>query len=138
MRALNALAMSTRVAAAVVLIGVVLGPMGFAKDQTANQEPVAWGMQSGNEGCVIFGETVTVSSEPDGNNGFTTHTLREMEVIEAQHATLPKKKYGETKDDLDALQTLSMEDHLKYVRIPKKYTPEQMEKARAMCGSTPQ
>jgi hypothetical protein len=24
------------------------------------------------------------------------------------------------------------------VRIPKKYTPEQMEKARAMCGSTPQ
>jgi hypothetical protein len=133
MRALTVL----KVAAGVVLIGVVVGPAGLAKDKTANQEPVAWGMQSGNEGCVIFGETVTVSTENNGTDGFTTHTLREMEVLETQHATLPKKKYGETKEDLDALQALSMQDHLKFVRIPKKYTPEQMEKARGMCGGQP-
>jgi hypothetical protein len=124
---------SLKVAAGVVLIGVVVGPAGFAKDKTANQEPVAWGMQSGNEGCVIFGETVTETTENNGPNGFTTRSVKEMEVIEAQHATLPKKKYGETKEDLDALQAMSMQGHLKFVRIPKKYTPEQMEKARAMC-----
>jgi hypothetical protein len=125
---------SLRAVAGVVLVWVVMGPAGFAKDKTANQEPVAWGMQSGNEGCVIFGETVTTTTENNGPNGFTTQTLKEMEVIETQHATLPKKKYGETKEDLDALQALSVQDHLKFVRIPKKYTPEQMEKARAMCG----
>jgi hypothetical protein len=129
---------SLKVAAGVVLVGVALGPAGFAKDKTANQEPVAWGMQSGNQGCVIFGETQTVTTENDGSNGFTTHTVKELEVVETQHATLPRKKYDETKEDLDALQALSMQDLLKYVRIPKKYTPEQLEKARAMCGSRPQ
>jgi hypothetical protein len=27
-----------------------------------------------------------------------------------------------------------MQNHLKYVKIPKKYTPEQLEKAKTLCG----
>lgn len=115
------------------LVALASAPISLAKDNTANQEPVAWGMQSGNEGCVIFGESQVTGSQMS-QGGFTTHTVTELNVVEAIHATLPKKKYEETKDDLDALQSVSMQNHLKYVKIPKKYTPEQLDKARKLCG----
>ncbi len=124
-----------RVAKATVLVGLAAGMASFAKDKTAEQEPVAWGMQSGNTGCVIFRESEETTSELAAGGGFTTHTVKQLEVLEATKATLPKKKYSETKEDLDALSEQGKQDHLKFVRIPKKYTPEQLEKARAMCGN---
>jgi len=60
--------------------------------------------------------------------------VKQLEVVDAIKATLPKKKYSETKSDLDALQEVGMQNHLKFVKIPKKYTPDQLEKAKAMCG----
>lgn len=123
--------------AAAAVAALAMGPGSFAKDKTANQDPVAWGMQSGNTGCVIFRETQTVTTEPNGPNGFTTHTVSELEVIDAIHATLPKNKFDETKEGLDTLNDLGMKQQLKYVKIPKKYTPEQMEKAKALCGVNP-
>ena len=60
--------------------------------------------------------------------------MKQLEVVEAIKATLPKQKYSETKEDLDALSSIGMQNHLKFVKIPKKYTPEQMEKAKSMCG----
>jgi len=121
-----------------IVMGVaaaVAGATGFAKDKTANQDPVAWGMQSGNDGCVIFKESEETTNEmAAGGGGFTTQTVKQLEVLDSIKATLPKKKYSETQAELDALQQLSMQNHLKYVKIPKKYTPEQMEKAKTMCG----
>jgi hypothetical protein len=69
-----------------------------------------------------------------GCGGFTTHTVKQLEVLDAIKATLPKKKYSETKEDLDALADFGMQNHVKFVKIPKKYTPEQLEKAKTMCG----
>jgi hypothetical protein len=120
----------------VVMVLVALGSLSFAKDNTANQEPVAWGMQSGNTGCVIFKESEATDSEmAAGGGGFTTHTVKQLEVVDSIQATLPKKKYSETKEDLDALEQAGKQNHLKFVKIPKKYTPEQLEKAKAMCGN---
>jgi predicted transcriptional regulator len=115
-------------------VAAAMGAAGFAKDKTANQEPIAWGAQSGNTGCVIFRESEETTSEMAAGGGFTTQTVKQLEVLDSIQATLPKKKYGETKEDLDALQALSMQNHLKYVKIPKKYTPEQLEKAKTLCG----
>ena len=111
----------------------------FAKDKadnkTDNKEPVAWGMDSGNSGCVIFKETQQIDSvmAPAGG-AFTTKTVKMLEVLDAIHATLPHKKYSETKQDLDTLQQLSVQNHWKYVKIPKKYTPEQLAKAKTICA----
>jgi hypothetical protein len=127
-------------AATAALITLAAVPAGFAKDKkdnTANQEPTAWGMQSGNDGCVIFRETQTVTTEPNGPSGFTTHTVNDLEVLDSMHANLPKKKYDETKEGLDDLSNLGQQQHLRFVKIPKKYTPEQLEKAKTMCGVTP-
>ena len=121
-----------------IVIGLVVAAAGaasFAKDKTADQEPFAWSMQSGNDGCVIFKESEQIDSEmAPGGGGFTTQTVKQLEVLDAIKATLPKKKYSETKEELDALLQIGMEKHLKFVKIPKKYTPEQLEKAKTMCG----
>lgn len=121
--------------AAAALTVVALAPQGFAKDKTENQAPFAWGMQSGNDGCVIFGEFKTAQTENLGQSGFATHTTTHLEVLDAMHANLPKKKYDETKEGLDALDALGMQQHLKFVKIPKKYTPEQMQQAQTLCGT---
>jgi hypothetical protein len=121
-----------------MVAGLVVGASGavsFAKDKTANQEPVAWGMQSGNDGCVIFKESEETTSEMAAGGGFTTHTVKQLEVLEAIKATPPKKKYKETSAELDELSQFGMQNHVKFVRIPKKYTPEQLEKAKGMCGN---
>ncbi len=124
-----------RAAMVMSLAAAAAGTASFAKDKTADQQPVTWGMQSGNDGCVIFKESDETSSEmAPGGGGFTTHTVKQLEVLEAIKANLPKKKYSETKEDLDALANVGMENHLKFVKIPKKYTPEQLEKAKGMCG----
>ena len=127
-----------RVVQASVVMALVVaasGVVSFAKDKTANQEPVTWGMQSGNDGCVVFKESEETTSElAPGGGGFTTQTVKQLEVLDAIKATLPKKKYSETKEELDALAQIGMQNHLKFVKIPKKYTPEQLEKAKSMCG----
>ncbi len=123
---------ATSVSAAVVLAAMALAPAGFAKDKSADQAPVAWGMQSGNTGCVIFKESEEMTSDMV-NGAMQSFTVKQLEVVEQQNAKLPHKKYSETADDLDALQKLSVADQLKYVKIPKKYTPAQLQQAEAMC-----
>ena len=120
---------------AVGLAALMLAPSCLAKDTDDNPAPVAWGMQSGNSGCVIFKEGQRIDSVmAPGGGGFTTQTVKTLEVIDTIHAVLPAKKYSETKEDLDKLQTMSVQNHWKYVKIPKKYTPADLDKAKAMCG----
>jgi hypothetical protein len=119
-----------------MVMSLAVGAVSFAKDKTADQAPVAWGMQSGNDGCVIFRESEEMSTVSE-NGTYKSYNIKQLEVVEAIKATLPKKKYSETKEDLDALGQAGMQDHLKFVKIPKKYTPDQMEKAKALCGVQP-
>lgn len=124
-----------RGAAAVALGALLLAPAGLASDKPENKGPVTWGMDSGNSGCVIFKESDRIDSVmAPGGGGFTTQTVKVLEVLESIHATLPRKKYSETKEDLDTLQQLSVENHWKYVKIPKKSSPDELEKAKGMCG----
>ena len=109
------------------------GTLSFAKDKAADQEPVAWGMQSGNDGCVIFRESEQMTTANEGGT-YQSYTVKQLEVVDTIKATLPKKKYSETKEELAALEQVGMENHLKFVKLPKKYTPEQLEKAKTMCG----
>lgn len=123
-------------AAAVALVALMLAPASFAKDKkTESAEPVAWGMQSGNSGCVIFKEGQRLDSVmAPGGGGYSTQTVKTLEVIDAIHAVLPEKKYSETQEELDKLQAMSVQNHWKYVKIGKKYTPADLEKAKTMCG----
>jgi len=127
-----------KTARGVVVIALVAAmgcAVSFAKDKSENQAPTAWGMQSGNKGCVIFKESEeTTTQMQQGGGGFTTQSVKVLEVLDSIHATLPHKKYTETEDELDALQKLSVANELKYVKIPKKYSPQELDQAKTMCG----
>jgi hypothetical protein len=114
------------------MVAIAMAPAGFAKDKTENQAPVAWGMNSGQTGCVIFKESEEMTSDMV-NGAMQSYTIKQLEIVQQQNANLPHKKYSETKDGLDALDQISHQKQLKFVKIPKKYTPDQLQQAQAMC-----
>jgi hypothetical protein len=109
----------------------------FAKEKKSeNQEPIAWGLLSGNDGCVIFKEHRKVSGM-FWSVAVTTKSMGALEVIETQNYKLEQTKWIETPENMDELQRLATKDKLKYVKIPTKYSDEQLEKARTMCRQPP-
>jgi hypothetical protein len=105
--------------------------LAFGKD-SPEPDPIAWGMLSHNSGCVIFAEGHKTKGMFWGV-AVTTKTTGKLTVIETQNYTLDPKEYLETQEVMDDLMRRAQKDHLKYVKIQEKYSPELLEKARAMC-----
>jgi hypothetical protein len=118
-----------------VLFLLVASPLSFAwaKD-SPQQDPIAWGMLTQNSGCVIFEEGHKTKGAFYGVV-VTTKTTGKLTVIEAQNYTLEQKEYLETQDVMNDLMLRAQKDHIKFVKIPEKYSPDLLEKARAMCKS---
>ena len=102
--------------------------------ETPPQEPTAFGMLDHNAGCVIFAEGHKTKGMFWGV-AVTTKTYGKLAVIESQNYTLDQKEYLETQDVINDLMRRAQKDHIKYVKIPEKYSPDLLEKARAMCKS---
>ena len=118
---------------AALLSILVMAPVGFAADKNAqNQDPVAWGALSQNTGCVIFKEGHKTSGMYWGV-AVTTKTVGKLTVIEAQNYTLHQTEILETQESMDGLMQRAQKDHIKFVKIREKYSPELLEKARALC-----
>lgn len=115
-----------------LLVFAAMAPAGFAADKTSNQEPVVWGALSGNSGCVIFGEGHKTTGKFWGV-AVTTKTVGKLTVVETQNYTLDEKEILETQDNMNDLMRRAQKDHVKFVKIPEKYSPELLEKARASC-----
>jgi Spy/CpxP family protein refolding chaperone len=117
----------------IALLLLAASPFSFAaaKDPPP-QDPIAWGMLSHNTGCVIFEEGHKTTGMFWGV-AVTTKTAGKLTVIEAQNYTPSQKVYLETQDVMDDMMRRAQTDHIKYVKIPEKYPPELLEKARAMC-----
>lgn len=101
----------------------------------APQAPLAWGIMTSAKGCVIFRE---YSKNTLGfflvAAGATSHG--ELEVVETDGYTLSKPVWKEDQESLNELQRLSNQDRIRYVKVPGKYTPEQLEAARTLCRKT--
>jgi hypothetical protein len=124
---------------AVFAVSIMLMGSGSAKDKknSNNLEPVVWGIISQNSGCVIFKEYRKTSGMFWGV-AVTTKTRSFLEVLETQHYTLDQTKWDETDpESMDQLQRLSVKDKIKFVKIPEKYSDEQLDKARKMCVESP-
>jgi len=109
-----------------------LAPLSFAADKSADQEPVAWGMLTQNTGCVIFAQGHKTSGRFYGV-AVTTKTVGKLTVLESIDYKLDQKEYLETQEAMDDLTRLAQKDHIKFVKIPEKHSPELLEKARALC-----
>jgi hypothetical protein len=118
------------------VVGLMAGVGGTSpadEKPAAPRPPSAWGMLAAHKACVIFREyrktkvgffVVVVATK--------THT--ELEVIETTDGyAMDKTKYVEDQAAMDELQHRSIRDALRYVKVQDKYTPEELEAARALC-----
>jgi hypothetical protein len=122
-----------------IVIGLVLmTPMALcAQNKTQGSEPIAWGVLSGNSSCVIFAEGHKTSGRFYGIAA-TTKTVGKLTLVETQNYTFNQKEVLETQENLDNLMQTAQRDHVKFVKIPEKYSPEVLEKARASCKTDAQ
>ena len=115
-----------------LVTGAGLAPSAVATDKRQDPEPITWGVMGQTSGCVIFAEGHKTSGRFYGV-AVTTKTVGKLTVVEAQNYTLDQREYLETQENLDALMQRAQKDHIKYVKIPEKYSPELLDKARAVC-----
>jgi len=57
-------------------------------------------------------------------------------VLETKNYAMPQRIWQENQKSLDELQRLAVKDKIMLIKIPKKHTPEELERARAMCTVT--
>ncbi len=109
-----------------------LGRKPFSPKKAQEPDPVVWGVLSENSGCVIFAEGHQASGKFYGV-AVTTKTVGKLTVIETQNYTFDQKVTPETQENMDTLTRLAQKDHIKFVKIPEKYSPELLDKARTSC-----
>ena len=109
-----------------------IATMSLAASKPPMQDPVVWGILSHNTGCVIFAEGRKTSGRFYGV-AVTTKTVGKLTVIETQDYTLRQKEILETQENMNDLMRLAQKDHVKFVKIPEKYPPDLLDKARASC-----
>jgi hypothetical protein len=103
-----------------------------AKEKPADQAPIAFGMLSQNAGCVIFEEGHKTSGKFWGV-AVTTKTVGKLTVVETQNYTMNQKEILETQENLNDLTRRAENDHIKFIKIPEKYSPDLLDQARTMC-----
>ena len=123
--------------ASLVLCLTLAAPALSAEKISPAQDPVAWGTLSGNAGCIIFAEGHKTSGRFYGV-AVTTKTVGKLTLVETQNYTFDQKEVLETQENMNNLMRLAEKDHIKFVKIPEKYAPELLEKARATCKSDTQ
>jgi hypothetical protein len=117
----------------VCLLVVALTAPALANDKKAkvDEDPVVFGITGQNAGCVIF-KQYTEKNTKFWGVAVSQSKVSALEVIETQNYDLAQKKWV-GQDGADELTRVAVKDRIKYVKIPEKYTPNQLEKARAAC-----
>ena len=117
----------------VCLLVVALTAPTLANDKKAKveEEPIVFGITGQNSGCVIF-KQYTEKNTKFWGVAVSQSRVSALEVLETQNYDLAQKKWV-GQEGADELVHIAVKDRIKYVKIPEKYTPNQLEKARAAC-----
>ena len=108
-----------------------------AQNKSQDADPIVWGALSGNSSCVIFAEGHKTSGKFYGV-AVTTKTVGKLTLIETQNYAFAQKEVLETQENMNNLMQMAQKDHVKFVKISEKYSPDLLEKARATCKSDTQ
>ena len=123
-----------KLAASTILALALAIPAALSAQNEPSTDPVIWGELSGNTGCVIFAEGHKTSGKFYGVAAITK-TVGKLTLIETQNYNFGQKEVLETSENMNNLMSIARQDHVKFVKIPEKYSPELLEKARASCKS---
>jgi hypothetical protein len=123
----------------VLLVAAALTPTlapaaaGPRQEKSAKEKaPTAWGVLSGNSGCVIFAEARHKKTEFVGV--LRVRWYGTLDVIETRNYDMKQRQWVQTRKSLDELQKLATKDKLKLVKIPAEHSGGELAEARRMCG----
>ena len=92
------------------------------------------GTTQGNTGCAILEKHMPVKGKLLAAGVIYART--EYKLVDSFNYKMPKPKFT-GRGEIDELNRLAARDKVKLVVIPSKYTPEQLDKARKLCGEPP-
>jgi len=90
-----------------------------------------FGTTQGNTGCAILEKHMPVKG-PLLALG-VVYARTEYKVIDSFNYKMPKSKFT-GQGEIEDLNRLAERDKVKLVAIPSKYTPEQLDEAKKLCG----
>ncbi|HEY0794967.1 MAG TPA: hypothetical protein VGD64_04230 [Acidisarcina sp.] len=127
-----------KISAHIVAAFVLTLPVALCAQKNAQpSEPTTWGIFTGNTSCVIFAEGHKTTGRFYGI-AVTTKTVGKLTLIETQNYTFNQKEVLETQENMNNLMQLAQKDLIKFVKIPERYSPDLLDKARASCKSDAQ
>jgi len=89
------------------------------------------GTTQGNTGCAILEKHTPVKGKLLVLA--VVYARTEYKVIDSFNYTMPKSKFT-GQGEIEELNRLAARDKVKLVVIPSKYTPEQLDEAKRLCG----
>jgi hypothetical protein len=89
------------------------------------------GTTQGNTGCAILEKHTPVKGKLLALG--VVYARTEYKVVDSFNYTMPKSKFT-GQGEIEELNRLAARDKLKLVVIPSKYTPEQLDEAKKVCG----
>jgi hypothetical protein len=119
--------------AAALLLICCIPLLAATTPQAPPRVPYAWGMLSPPRACVIFREYSKTKF------GFyvivvTARTQSQLEVIETTNGyVLDPRVWVEDENGMQDLQRRALKDAIRYVKVADKYTPAELDAARALC-----
>ena len=122
---------SGRVAVTLALALLIPSVHADNKSQTEFRAPFAWGVLSAAKGCVIFREYTKSKKNVLGYKDEKPQS--ELEVVETDGYVLEPKEWEESDASLHELQIRALANGVRYVKVQDKYTPEELQAARALC-----
>ena len=89
------------------------------------------GTTQGNTGCAILEKHMPVKGKLLALG--VVYARTEYKVIDSFNYKMPKSKFT-GQGEIEELNRLAVRDKVKLVVIPSKYTPEQLDEAKKLCG----
>ncbi len=89
------------------------------------------GATQGNTGCAILEKHTPVKGKLLLVG--VVYARTEYKVVDSFNYTMPKSKFTGP-GEIEELNRLAVKDKVKLVIIPSKYTPEQLDEAKKLCG----
>lgn len=107
-------------------------PLALAASKNADKaEPTISGTTKGNTGCAILGKHMPVKGKLLAVGVLYART--EHRVLQTFNCKLPRKKFA-GQGQINELNRAAAKDRIKLVILPSKYSPEQMDEVKKLCG----
>jgi len=99
--------------------------------ESEENRPEISGTTQGNTGCAILEKHMPVKGKL--LLAGVVYARTEYRVLDSFNYKMPKSKFT-GQGEIDELNRLAVKDKVKLVVLTSKYTPEQLEEARKLCG----